>query len=107
MKVDLRDGRAAVPHEAEVKPAPADVLLDEYFVELLRHGCEARAQRLAVAHDGAAVESRARVLGRRLDDGRQREVVLDLALCHRPAGNGRSEERRVGKECRSRWAPYH
>src|SRR3989440_1332210 len=24
---------------------------------------------------------------------------------HRPLG--RSEERRVGKECRSRWAPYH
>ena len=23
------------------------------------------------------------------------------------AGNGRSEERRVGKECRSRWSPYH
>ena len=22
-------------------------------------------------------------------------------------GNGRSEERRVGKECRSRWSPYH
>ena len=22
-------------------------------------------------------------------------------------GFGRSEERRVGKECRSRWAPYH
>src|SRR5256885_3764610 len=22
-------------------------------------------------------------------------------------GGGRSEERRVGKECRSRWAPYH
>ena len=21
--------------------------------------------------------------------------------------SGRSEERRVGKECRSRWAPYH
>ena len=25
----------------------------------------------------------------------------------RPAGRGRSEERRVGKECRSRWSPYH
>src|SRR3712207_9038343 len=26
----------------------------------------------------------------------------------RPAGDGdRSEERRVGKECRSRWSPYH
>src|SRR5260221_5644038 len=24
-----------------------------------------------------------------------------------PQGNGRSEERRVGKECRSRWSPYH
>src|SRR5438876_1096384 len=37
---------------------------------------------------GASLWSRARVLRRRLDDGRQREVVLDLALCHRPAGNG-------------------
>src|SRR5258708_29991995 len=44
--------------------------------------------RLAVAKDGAAVESRARVLRRRFDDGRQGEVVLDLALRHRPAGNG-------------------
>src|SRR2546423_11849871 len=24
-----------------------------------------------------------------------------------PAGVKRSEERRVGKECRSRWSPYH
>src|SRR5574340_1827071 len=24
-----------------------------------------------------------------------------------PLGLGRSEERRVGKECRSRWSPYH
>ena len=24
-----------------------------------------------------------------------------------PIGRGRSEERRVGKECRSRWSPYH
>src|SRR5215208_7809814 len=23
------------------------------------------------------------------------------------SGGGRSEERRVGKECRSRWSPYH
>ena len=23
------------------------------------------------------------------------------------SGNVRSEERRVGKECRSRWSPYH
>ena len=25
----------------------------------------------------------------------------------RLSGSSRSEERRVGKECRSRWSPYH
>src|SRR2546427_11665545 len=29
-----------------------------------------------------------------------------IAPLHRPLKN-RSEERRVGKECRSRWSPYH
>src|SRR5262249_58332124 len=29
------------------------------------------------------------------------------ALLGRSPSNGRSEERRVGKECRSRWWPYH
>jgi len=31
------------------------------------------------------------------------DAVLDAASFH----TGRSEERRVGKECRSRWSPYH
>src|SRR5690554_8008740 len=30
-----------------------------------------------------------------------------LSGCIRPDHNTRSEERRVGKECRSRWSPYH
>src|SRR2546422_5248149 len=34
-------------------------------------------------------------------------VGLDLARDHRPDLILRSEERRVGKECRSRWSPYH
>ena len=29
------------------------------------------------------------------------DAILDEILTHR------SEERRVGKECRSRWSPYH
>ena len=33
------------------------------------------------------------------------DAEVDPAL---PVGHkGRSEERRVGKECRSRWSPYH
>src|SRR3712207_8866225 len=39
------------------------------------------------------------------------ERVLDLVQAHRStivfANSRRSEERRVGKECRSRWSPYH
>ena len=40
------------------------------------------------------------------------DEILDAAL-HEVGGKGlffsnrRSEERRVGKECRSRWSPYH
>ena len=30
-----------------------------------------------------------------------------LSLCPGQPGPTRSEERRVGKECRSRWSPYH
>ena len=32
-------------------------------------------------------------------------VVITAGLARKPGM--RSEERRVGKECRSRWAPYH
>src|SRR3989449_3846880 len=34
-------------------------------------------------------------------------VVGVVTQPDRPKGRGRSEERRVGKECRSRWSPYH
>jgi len=40
-----------------------------------------------------------------------RKLVLELLLVHHPLDcpicDKRSEERRVGKECRSRWSPYH
>jgi len=45
--------------------------------------------------------------------GRDRESLLDRLRVLRggaadePAAIPRSEERRVGKECRSRWSPYH
>ena len=46
----------------------------------------------------------------------QRRICKELAEHYRaiisllgddPDREGRSEERRVGKECRSRWSPYH
>ena len=33
------------------------------------------------------------------------EIYADDVKCSH--GSARSEERRVGKECRSRWSPYH
>src|SRR5256886_8833108 len=36
------------------------------------------------------------------------DLVADsLQLARRASDTDRSEERRVGKECRSRWSPYH
>ena len=34
-------------------------------------------------------------------------AMLQYILKSNFAGQVRSEERRVGKECRSRWSPYH
>src|SRR2546421_6136920 len=51
-----------------------------------------------------ASHSSVQPLSRRLCSRRGR------AIAHRTGGLlwlGRSEERRVGKECRSRWSPYH
>src|SRR3712207_2075334 len=36
--------------------------------------------------------------------GHKHHLPMRKGLRHK---NGRSEERRVGKECRSRWSPYH
>ncbi len=33
--------------------------------------------------------------------------VQEAAIAAIRSGKNRSEERRVGKECRSRWSPYH
>src|SRR3989441_10379315 len=45
------------------------------------------------------------------DEALQRMVLTtdlkDVASCEFIIENVRSEERRVGKECRSRWSPYH
>ena len=41
----------------------------------------------------------------RMNIGQVLEIHLSLAA--KVLGFNRSEERRVGKECRSRWSPYH
>src|SRR5260370_41535219 len=40
------------------------------------------------------------------DAARKLDIKIPT-LCHNEHMTPRSEERRVGKECRSRWSPYH
>ena len=39
--------------------------------------------------------------------GAARYDIDRFGMLFRPSPRQRSEERRVGKECRSRWSPYH
>ena len=39
--------------------------------------------------------------------GKTEDVQITEVKVLNEAGAERSEERRVGKECRSRWSPYH
>ena len=41
------------------------------------------------------------------DKALQRFAELMIEKIKQVEDNWRSEERRVGKECRSRWSPYH
>ena len=43
----------------------------------------------------------------KLHIGHSYTTVACDALARFKRKQGRSEERRVGKECRSRWSPYH
>src|SRR3712207_9044883 len=68
-----------------------------------------RADAEAVGRNAQAPAARARAHApptarhpRRADRGRRRGAAPGAVALH-----PRSEERRVGKECRSRWSPYH
>ena len=41
------------------------------------------------------------------DKDAQEEPIVHQWPHQNDNNNNRSEERRVGKECRSRWSPYH
>ena len=45
-------------------------------------------------------------LGTRTKAG-QHYLLIESKKSRNAVDSGRSEERRVGKECRSRWSPYH
>ena len=90
-------------------PTPINILLvedDPSDVELTRRALQrAKLQnRVWIAGDGVEALAFLRREAPHRGVPRPDLILLDLKL---PNLDGRSEERRVGKECRSRWSPYH
>src|SRR5260221_12450860 len=80
-------------YRAEENVVPADVAREPLVFQFLFHGRDFKIADLEVS----SVKKKLK------DKGFARNVSRDDILL----GSVRSEERRVGKECRSRWSPYH
>ena len=86
---------------------------EESVEEPLQGLCDAFAARLSDYDTALVSERRSRYTAElaRLDGQRDyvfRSFTAQLKLYLSSFDSGqRSEERRVGKECRSRWSPYH
>ena len=96
------------PYLRQVKTASGATAVQVVAKE---HGVRRIVEHLGSAHDEAELAALMRLGRQRLLAGQQ---VLDLGEAlnndaDEVGGQGttRSEERRVGKECRSRWSPYH
>src|SRR2546422_6999660 len=67
----------------------------------------ATTSRLPFGHHGANHPVQDLRTGRVAITSQNHEFQVDEASITSDSGFVRSEERRVGKECRSRWSPYH
>ena len=76
------------------------------LVLLKQAGYETHYFNLANGSCGSALDPAAKVRRQRWGEAQAAANVLG-AVWHASLVDDRSEERRVGKECRSRWSPYH
>ena len=90
----------ATPSQMKAAEANA-VAAGETYIRLMENAGAAAVQELCRCVDINA-DSRVLIICGRGNNGGDGFVMARLI-----ADMGRSEERRVGKECRSRWSPYH
>ena len=86
---------AVAPPPPELK----DVTIDPsttalLLLDIMKEGCGARPRCVAAVPN----------IRKMHDEARAHDMIVWYSLV---GSGGRSEERRVGKECRSRWSPYH
>ena len=92
--------------------AVTTLILNSTKIERLDVAHLAYLQNMFPSHASARTDPGAGVPGRDpevpvSDDGRRAGGVRPAESWRPHDGLTRSEERRVGKECRSRWSPYH
>ena len=80
------------------KTALENVILPLYYQGVDRKTREAKALKYL---DDVGLKNWATHMPNELSGGQKQRVAVARAMV------ARSEERRVGKECRSRWSPYH
>src|SRR2546425_6419077 len=102
-----RGALEAAENEAQI----AGVMAHEIGHVVMRHGTHQASQALLTTAPlmilGGALEQSSGLVGRLAELGIGFGVNSVLLKNSRTAESQRSEERRVGKECRSRWSPYH
>ena len=82
--------------------------MPEVYEVVLAHELEKRGlrtvrqQAVPIVYQGTRIE-----MGFRADLIVEDQVIVEIKSVESIAPVHRSEERRVGKECRSRWSPYH
>ena len=102
-------GPFRMSQELGIPRSEAVAIIESYFDQYagIRNYIDATLEK---ARNDKYVET---MLGRRRpvwdadsDNGLRRQAAERMAI-NMPIQGSRSEERRVGKECRSRWSPYH
>src|SRR5256885_14412169 len=102
---DLADVLSEIEARPQTQPEPGQAEVDDalgaYLREIGRGTLLTKEQEIELAKQIEAGSDAAR---RHMTEANLRLVV---SIAKKYQGRGRSEERRVGKECRSRWSPYH
>ena len=101
IKSAVTDDGSVIAYDRETKPGVSNLL--SIYSALTGESIDAIVARYEGKMYGHLKVDLAEVAVEKLSPMRERilELVAD------PAEHRRSEERRVGKECRSRWSPYH
>ena len=110
----MENGLVGPSVEGTPQGGPLSPLLSNLVLDDLDRELERRGHRFVRYADDSNIYVRSERAGQRVMESVTRFITTQLKLTVNEAKSAvarpqerRSEERRVGKECRSRWSPYH